>query len=512
MSEYPVTGDSLGTSPGVRPVRLKTLFPLASYSGCADVKVISCACDSQTIERGAAFVAIPGNHQDGADFIPDAIGRGAAVLITEKPVHSQGLPQVIVPCAREAYGKIQSALAGNPSRSLKVAAVTGTNGKTSVSWILRSIVQSSLGGCGMLGTIEYDDSLNILPATLTTPPADVIQTLLRQTRQSGSRYAVLEASSHALHQQRLAGCELDAAVITNVTHDHLDYHKDRDSYVKTKASLSRYLRESGMMLMNADDPGAQEAAGFVSHPHIITYGLHLAAEIKGVILEESLRGSRFSVTWQQEELLFSTPLIGRHQVSNCLAAIAIALRWEISPEAIQRGLSRLRCIPGRLQLVDHQRSVSCFVDYAHTADALEQSIAHLRRLSSGRIILVFGAGGDRDRAKRPLMGQASRQADVTIITSDNPRSEDPHAIIADIQEGLTDSSQNVHCEVDRRKAIDRAVRLASAGDVVLVAGKGHEKEQHIGAEVIPFDDCQVIRDCLERTSSPSLPSAASSHL
>lgn len=512
MNVQSVTGDSLRSSLGLRPVRLKSLFPFASYIGCADVKVTSCSCDSRIMEPGGAFVVISGADQDGANFIPEAIERGAAVLITENPVNSHGLPQVIVGSSREAYGTLCASLAGHPSRSLKVAAVTGTNGKTSVNWILRSIVQSSVGGCGMLGTIEYDDSVNILPSTLTTPPADVIQSLLRRTRLNGSRYAVLEASSHALDQQRLSGCELDAAVITNVTHDHLDYHKDRESYLKTKASLSRHLRESGVMLVNADDPGALEAAISISHPYILTYGLNIPSDIKGVIQEESLRGSRFTITIDQEEFQYSTPLIGRHQVSNCLAAIAIATRWEISPEAIQRGLSRLRCIPGRLQLVEQQRGVSYFVDYAHTPDALEQSLSHIRRLTSGRIILVFGAGGDRDRVKRPLMGQVSGSADTVIITSDNPRSEDPQKIIGDIQSGLAGSDRNVLCEVDRRKAIHQAVRLASPGDVVLVAGKGHEKEQIIGDELIPFDDCQVIRECLEHATPDPSHSVASSHL
>lgn len=512
MNAQPVAGDSLENTLDVRPVRMKTLFPLASYIGCADVKITSCACDSRKVQSGSAFVVISGTEQDGINFVPDAIERGAAVLITERPINSRGLPQVIVPCAREAYGVLCATLAGVPSRAMKVAAVTGTNGKTSVSWILRSILQSSVGGCGLLGTIEYDDSVNISPSTLTTPPAHLIQSLLRKTRQHGSRHAVLEASSHALDQQRLAGCELDAAVITNITHDHLDYHKDRESYLKTKASLSRYLRRSGVMLISADDPGAVEASLSISHPQILTYGMNQPADIKGVIYEESLRGSRFSITADEEEVQYSTPLIGRHQVSNCLAAIAIAMRWEISAEAIQRGLSRLRCIPGRLQLVEQHRGISYFVDYAHTADALEQSISHIRRLTSGRIILVFGAGGDRDRSKRPLMGKASNQADIAIVTSDNPRSEEPLSIIADIQSGLSRQEPEVIVEVDRRKAIDRAVRNASSGDVVLVAGKGHEKEQIIGEESIPFDDCQVIRDCLEHPTPHSFPPAASSHL
>lgn len=513
MNVHPVAGDLLQISPGYRPVRLKSLFPLASYIGCADVKITACTSDSRTVKPQSAFVVISGIQKNGVDFVPEAIANGASVLISEKPVNSRGLPQVIVPSAREAYAIICSALAGHPSRSLKLAAVTGTNGKTSVSWILRSIVQSSHGSCGLMGTIECDDTLTISPSSLTTPPAESLQAILRQTKNNGCRHAVLEASSHALDQYRLAGCELDAAVITNVTHDHLDYHKTRESYLKTKASISRHLRETGLMLINADDPGSLEAAISVSHPQILTYGLTMPADLKGVIQEESLRGSRFTVTIDHEEQSYSTPLIGRHQVSNCLAAIAIAMRWEIAPADIQRGLSRLRSIPGRLQLVEQQRGVTYFVDYAHTPDALEQSLSHLRRLTSGRIILVFGAGGDRDRAKRPLMGKASQLADISIITSDNPRSEDQQEIIDDIKTGLDEGTDFVHCEVDRRKAIDQAIRYASAGDVVLVAGKGHEKEQIIGDDRIPFDDGSVIRDCLEQPSSHSLPTTtAESHL
>ncbi|MDC0273566.1 UDP-N-acetylmuramoyl-L-alanyl-D-glutamate--2,6-diaminopimelate ligase [Planctomycetaceae bacterium] len=513
MNAQTVVSDLLKHSPGLRPVRLKALFPLASYIGCADAKITSCSSDSRTVEPQGAFVVIPGTEKNGVEFVPEAIAKGASLLITEKPLNSRGLPQIIVPSAREAYAIICSALAGHPSRSMNLAAVTGTNGKTSVSWILRSIVQSSHGSCGMMGTIEYDDTFNIFPSSLTTPPAESIQTMLGKTRKNGCRHAVLEASSHAIDQHRLAGCELDAAVITNVTHDHLDYHETRESYLKTKASISHYLRESGLMLINADDPGSLEAAISVSHPLILTYGLNMPADLKGVIQEESLRGSRFSVTIDHEEQSYSTPLIGRHQVSNCLAAIAIAMRWEISPEDIQRGLSRLRSIPGRLQHVEQQQGVSYFVDYAHTPDALEQSLSHIRRLTSGRIILVFGAGGDRDPAKRPLMGKASQQADISIITSDNPRSENPDTIIDDIKAGLDAGTEHVFCEPDRRKAIDQAVRLASSGDVVLIAGKGHEKEQLIGNDRIPFDDCLVIRDCLDRPAPRShLAMTAKSHI
>jgi len=474
------------------------LFPLASYIGCADAKITSCSSDSRTVKPQDAFIVISGTQRNGIDFVPEAIAKGASVLITEKPVNSRGLPQIIVSNAREAHAIICSALAGHPSRNMNLAAVTGTNGKTSVSWILRAIVQSSQGSCGMMGTIEYDDTFNISPSLLTTPPAESIQSILGKIKNNGCRHAVLEASSHALDQHRLAGCELDAAVITNVTHDHLEYHETRDAYLKTKASISHYLRETGLMLINADDPGSLEAAISVSHPQILTYGLNMPADLKGVIQEESLRGSRFTVTIDREEHSFSTPLIGRHQVSNCLAAITIAMRWEISSEDIQRGLSRLRSIPGRLQLIEQQRGVSYFVDYAHTPDALEQSLSHIRRLTSGRIILVFGAGGDRDRTKRPLMGRVSQQADISIITSDNPRSEDPHSIADDIKAGLDVGTEHVLCELDRRKAIDQAVRYASSGDVVLIAGKGHEKEQLIGNDRTPFDDCLVIRDCLDQ--------------
>jgi UDP-N-acetylmuramoyl-L-alanyl-D-glutamate--2,6-diaminopimelate ligase len=494
------------------PASLRSVFPRSSFVGCVDVRVTSVASHSSLVQPQGAFVVISGTRNHGLHHIPEALRNGAAVLILESPLPNVSVPQCIVNDARTAYARLASILAGNPARQLNIAAVTGTNGKTSVNWILRSIVEAGRDRCGLLGTVEYYDGVGRQCASLTTPDAREIQQWLRRMVDNRCRHAVLEASSHALDQSRLTGIELSAAVITNVTRDHLDYHASRQDYVRSKAKIAEHLSREGLLLINADDPGAVEAGALAQPVARQTFGLSPTADLRGRVLEESLHGCRFSVFGDGgEEHTFSTPLVGRHQVSNCVAAIAVARHWGISNEQIREGLARLSLIPGRLQRIENDRGLSVFVDYAHTPDALQRSLDHLRRLTQGRLIVVFGAGGDRDRAKRPLMGKIAARADLAVVTSDNPRSENPDIILDEILIGMRSARNPPHREVDRAVAIRWALAAAEAGDIVLIAGKGHETTQIVGDQALPFDDCEIVRDWMRHRRAVSIdPSPLSS--
>lgn len=423
---------------------------------------------------------------------------GASALILETPLADVHVPQCIIHDCRKAYARLASVIAGIPARRLTTVAVTGTNGKTSVNWILRSIIEAGSDRCGLIGTIEYHDGLSAQPAALTTPDAAEIQFWLKRMVENSCRYAILEASSHALDQSRLEGLHLSAAVITNVTRDHLDYHSSREHYIRSKARIGEHLAPGGLLVVNADDPGAVEACRLSNASAVRTYGLESSADLQGRVIQESLEGSRFAVVEHGTEQVFETPLVGRHQVSNCLAAIAVARHWNISDEQIDEGLSRLRLVPGRLQRIENELGLSVFVDYAHTPDALQQSLNHLRQLTPGRLIVVFGAGGDRDRSKRPLMGKIATQSDLAIVTSDNPRSENPDIILDEILIGMRSARNPVHREPDRDAAIRQALEAARPGDTILVAGKGHEKTQTIGDEVLPFDDAEIVWNWLRQ--------------
>ncbi|HSG71591.1 MAG TPA: UDP-N-acetylmuramoyl-L-alanyl-D-glutamate--2,6-diaminopimelate ligase [Planctomycetaceae bacterium] len=476
------------------PASLRMVFPHSSFVGCADVRVSSVACHSSLVQREGAFVVISGSNTSGASHVPEALRKGATALILESPLANVNVPQCIIHDSRKAYARLASIIAGSPSRKLNIAAVTGTNGKTSINWILRSIVAAGNERCGLLGTIEYSDGVTRQPATLTTPDAVEIQFWLKRMVENSCRYTVMEASSHALDQSRLEGVNLSAAVITNITRDHLDYHPTRQHYIQAKAKIARYLSPGGLLVVNADDPGAVEACRLTNAVNVQTYGLESSADLRGRELEESIHGSRFSVEYLGSEEAFSTPLVGRHQVSNCLAAIAVARHWNIPDDQIRDGLSQLSLVPGRLQKIENDRGLSVFIDYAHTPDALQQSLTHLQQLTPGRLIVVFGAGGDRDRSKRPLMGKIATQADLAVVTSDNPRSENPEIILDEILIGMRSARQPVHREADRAAAIRWALAAARPGDTVLVAGKGHETTQTIGNRVLPFDDAEIVRN------------------
>ena len=480
-------------------ISLRRLFPSASFVGCADIAVSEVTDDSRKCHPGTLFAALPGSRFVGIEFADEAVRRGARAILVNRPLAHLPVAQCVIPQVREAYGKVCAALSGSPSLRLKLTGVTGTNGKTTVTWLVRSLLQSAGKTCGLLGTVEYYDGIHTETASLTTPDAATLSQWLAAMVQQGVRHAAIEVSSHALDQDRVAGHTFDCVVVTNITQDHFDYHNNYESYLASKARLINHCRTEGAVVLNVDDPGSASLAEAArNRAQLITFGMTQTADISARILEESLDGSRFLLQYAGEEVETFTRLIGRHNVANTLAAAAVAIRQGLDLETIAKSIANTPTIPGRLERVTGVQDFDVFVDYAHTDDALRRSIRALKRLTAGRVICVFGAGGDRDRNKRPLMGQAASTADLAVVTSDNPRTEEPREIIRDILSGFVNAPQRPYVSVDRQTAIEWALQEAQAGDCVLIAGKGHETYQIIGEERIPLDDREVVREALKK--------------
>jgi UDP-N-acetylmuramoyl-L-alanyl-D-glutamate--2,6-diaminopimelate ligase len=481
------------------PVSLRTLLPAASFVGCADIRVTDAVDSSQKCTPQTLFAAIPGTHVDGAAYAGEAIEHGANSLLVQRPLPSVEVPQCVVPNVRRAYAELCSALAGHPCRHLNLIGVTGTNGKTTVTWLIRSIFETSGRRAGLLGTIEYHNGVDSAPSEMTTPDSKNLAHWLSAMVARGTTHAALEVSSHALDQDRIAGTQFDAAIVTNITQDHFDYHHDAAHYRESKARILEYLKPQGLVVLNADDPASASLADRLGpDARWVTFGHERSAHIWATVLEESLRGTRFRVHRGAESIEITTSLVGRHNVSNCLAAVAAMERFDVSLEEVKAGIEALRFVPGRLERVECGQPFDVFIDYAHTEDALRRCVGSLKRLGRGRVICTIGAGGDRDRSKRPLIGRAANHADLAIITSDNPRSEDPDQIIREIVSGCDSREHPIVIEPDRGEAIRRALETAEPGDCVLVAGKGHEREQIIGNRRIPFVDRDVVRAILNR--------------
>jgi len=487
---------------------------------------------------------IRGTQVDGARFVEDAIQRGSPAVLTEQPLPGITVPQCIVSDTRLAYSRLCDAILGYPARRLKVCGVTGTNGKSTTAWLLQAILTAAGERCGLLGTIEYSDSFSTEPSTLTTPDSRLSAHWFRRMVNAGASAAVIELSSHALHQRRVAAIPLAAAIITNVTRDHFDYHGQFEDYLAAKSQVLSLVVQGGCIVINTDDAGSArliEPARQTGH-QVITIGFNSDADLQAELLDESIEGSRFRIRvrsdavrrsfsgvtqsvrdatsrdetqsvskWPAPRLeqccstmpLFdvSTSLPARHNVMNCLAASAVALHLGASPEAIARGIEQTRSVPGRLERIDVGQPFHVFVDYAHTDDALRRVVDHVSSLIRGRTICLFGAGGDRDCTKRPLLAEAASHAQMAVVTSDNPRTESPAQIIEEILAGFPDGYPGFHIEPDRRRAIAHAFSLAEPGDCVLIAGKGHERTQIIGAERHPFDDRLVAAELLRELPS-----------
>ena len=467
--------------------------------------------DSRRVRPGDLFVAIPGTKQDGRAFIDDALAKGAAAILTEdEGTLKTGPPSaatwILVQSARQALGVVAANRFG-AAGALTLTAVTGTNGKTTTTYLVESILAAAGRKPGVIGTVGYRFGGWHKEAALTTPGALELHGTMAEMRHAGASDVVMEASSIALEQGRLAGCRFRVAALTNVTQDHLDYHGTMERYFAAKCILFQELmaQPSGLVVLFADDAQGLAMRHAATCPVLTLTRQDHGADVVVLERRRGADGIRMRLGTKAGQLEIVSPLLGEFNLANILTAVGIALGHGISPAAIATGVARLRGVPGRLEAVTNEAGVLCVVDYAHTPDALERALDVLRPLAKGRLICVFGCGGDRDRGKRPLMGEAAAtRADVALVTSDNPRTERPESIIAMILEGvrrtgkpernaaeLAQGQAGFHVEPDRWTAISRAVALARVGDVVLLAGKGHEDYQIIGTEKTHFDDREI---------------------
>ena len=465
--------------------------------------------DSRAVTEGVVFVAIRGIRADGATFAQEAARRGAAAIVAETPAPAGvDVPWIQTPDARLALAELAGIYFDHPSRALSVVGVTGTNGKTTSTYLMAAVFDAAGMPCGRMGTVTVrvgPGPTDERDAAHTTPEAPEVQRLLREMVDRGCKACAMEVSSHALALHRVSGLRFAAGVFTNLTRDHLDFHVDMKQYFAAKRRLFEMLPASAPAVVNIDDPFGQELAA--SLPKAVTFALQRQASVRAVNIQSSLEGLAFQVETPRGTLAIRSSLVGRPNVYNILGVVATAQALGLDLKAIETGISRLDGVPGRFQVVSSSSDeVRVVVDYAHTDDALKNLLETARPLTSGRLITVFGCGGDRDRTKRPLMGNvAARLSDLVVLTSDNPRSEDPMRIIDEIKRGIVTPSEPgaptrpttpLQVHPDRRKAIEQAIRAAEAGDLVIIAGKGHEKYQVTGDRTIPFDDVEVAQAAL----------------
>ena len=482
---------------------LETLLQSADtmeVKGPVDIDVQGIAYDSRRVVPGGLFVAIRGHKADGAQFVADALSNGAAAVVSENDFEvGSGVTHIRVRCSRRALAALANAFYGDLSREMKVIGITGTNGKTTSAYMIRDLLRDGGFQPGLLGTVAYDTSNRILPAPRTTPEAPDIHDLFRQMREAGCDSVVMEASSHAIDQQRIHGITFAISVFTNLTRDHLDYHGNMESYFEVKARLFRIenpLAERACVI-NIDDPwGRKLVERQAELEQVLTYGFDEKAMVRASDIEIKIEGTCFTVSSPWGEARVRLNLQGRFNVSNALAAMAVGGLCGIRLPDMIKSLEAIQMIPGRLEAIPNRKNKRVFVDYAHTDDALRNVLAALRECCKGKLVVVFGCGGDRDRGKRRLMGQvAARLADFSVITSDNPRTEDPGAIIKDVIDGF-EGSDAFEVILSRRDAIEKGLALTGRKDVLLVAGKGHETFQEQAGTIIPFDDRETVRELL----------------
>lgn len=488
-------------------MNLKTLLSqieTLGTDGPVNVEVTGVQYDSRRVSRGNIFVALKGERTDGNAFVEQAVANGASAVVTDRAGAFGGKAAVVrVTDTTEALGRLSAAFYDHPSRQLKVAGVTGTNGKTTFTFLLKSILQHHGMKTGLLGTIRYELGERQIPADRTTPQSSDLQGLLSQMRNAGCKGVVMEVSSHSLVQKRVEGVEFDVGVFTNLTQDHLDYHKTMEEYARAKgllfAGLGRASKKKTAAVLNFDDP---QGPGFRvllgNNVSCITYGCSEGVDLRAVDLKLSLNGTRFAAITPSGRVDVALQLCGRYNVENALAALGAALALGVPLDQAVEGLGQLPSVPGRLEAIREGQPFHVFVDYAHTDDALKNVLATLKDLVKARLIVVFGCGGNRDAGKRPLMGRvAAHWANHVVITSDNPRKEDPSLIARQIEAGFDNGSTH-EIILERREAIHRALELAEPGDVVLIAGKGHETYQEFADTRVPFDDRECARNILKQ--------------
>jgi UDP-N-acetylmuramoyl-L-alanyl-D-glutamate--2,6-diaminopimelate ligase len=469
---------------------IRALAP-SEVTGARPVAIGDLAYDTRKVSEGALFFCVPGERVDGHDLAWEAIERGAAALVVERQL-DVGVPQLVVENVRAAMAVAADTFFGEPTKELEIGGVTGTNGKTTTVFLLHSMLGVAGRKPGLVGTVRWIVGGEKRPAPFTTPEAIELQRLFREMVDAGDRSAAVEASSHGAAFRRLDRVRFDVLVFTNLTQDHLDLHGTLEEYFRAKRRLF-VGPQPPPAAVNVGDEWGKRLAAELAETHrapLVTFGLGEEAELRPEGLELGASGSRFRAGGIEIE----TPLRGIFNVENVLGAVAAGVLLDLDEESIKDGVARVHEIPGRFEAIDAGQPFAIVVDYAHTPDSLATVLRAARGLGDGRVIVVFGAGGDRDRGKRPLMGKiAAEHADIAIVTSDNPRSEDPLAIIRDVLQG---SGIDVEIDPDRRSAIRRAVALAEAGDVVVIAGKGHEQGQEISGNVHPFDDRAVVRAAL----------------
>src|SRR5947209_12420156 len=482
-------------------MQLKTLLaatPVRQVIGPLDRPVENIAYDSRRVQRNTLFVALRGEKTDGHEFIGQAIAKGASVIVAEREEKNSRVTCLVVENTRTARADFSATFYGHAERKLKLAGVTGTNGKTTTTFLIKHICEKAGLRCGLIGTVRYEIGERVLPAIRTTPESLDLQELLAQIANAGCRAAAMEVSSHALAQDRTRGLEWDVAVFTNLTQDHLDFHGTMESYFDSKAKLFTQLgnqqkKRKPIAVVNVNNRyGEQLLTKIDKRVAIVTYGMGARADFRASNYRVEFSGTSYQLDAGGKSYLVRVPLIGRFNVANSVAALAASNVLGINLRDAVLSLGKSPQVPGRLEIVPAKRQFQVFVDYAHTPDALRNVLKTLRELEPHRLIAVFGCGGDRDRQKRPMMGDIVDQyADYAIITSDNPRTEDPNAILAEIENGFR--SSRYEKIVDRTEAIGRAVALAQPRDMVLIAGKGHENYQEFADYTVPFDDIQVAR-------------------
>ncbi len=485
-------------------------LPDAQLQGSADIEIATIAYDSREVSFGTLFVCITGFTRDGHEFIPQALERGAAAIVVEKPELLEALPPhvtgILVPDSRLALAHLASEFYGHPSRELLLIGVTGTNGKTTVAHLIAEVLrEAGYKSVGIIGTLGAATERSVYDTGRTTPESLDLQRLLADFLDGGSEAVVMEVSSHALALQRVAACAFDAGVFTNLTQDHLDFHSDMEDYFQAKAKLfaevaqySEQFKSFGAVINVDDKYGRRLRDEYSGDSLYITYGIENEAHVTAEGVHLGPNGTSYVARSGDTQIHLELNLTGRFNVYNSLAAVAFALLKQRPAAEVQTALQRALPPEGRMEMIDSGQDFYVAVDYAHTPDGLKNVMSTVREFTTGRLITVFGCGGDRDRTKRPQMGAlAASFSDVCVITSDNPRTEDPNRIIEDIVAGTHQGHSEVVIEIDRRNAIERALELAKPGDFVLVAGKGHETYQIFKDRTIHFDDREVVREFLE---------------
>jgi len=490
---------------------IDNLDGVVKVEGRTNFEISGIACDSKAVKPGYLFAALKGSKVNGADFIDEAIERGASAILLDaddEGIFKRGGAFIYVKDSKPALAQACQAYFGDISGKMRIIGVTGTNGKTTITYLLESLFKSIGEEAGVIGTVNYRFGRRLIPAVNTTPGALELYSLLSGMRKEKIKNCVMEVSSHSLALGRVDTLKFDAAIFTNLTKEHLDFHKSMEDYLNAKLKLFEKIKEGGFAIINTDDPAAAKVMEKVKSggkAKIITYGIDSEADVTAKDINLSCRGLKFQLGVAERALASSAPiniessLIGRHNIYNILASVAAAIALGMDLKDITKGVDAMKGLPGRLESVACGQSFSVYVDYAHTEDGLENVLKSLRELKPGKLISVFGCGGNRDRFKRPGMGRISTElSDTVFITSDNPRNEEPMDIINEITKGIDSKKDNYAVEPDRFIAIKKALAEAHAGDIVLVAGKGHETYQIFKDTTIPFDDREVIRNILKK--------------